>query len=113
MRLQMHATDPNVLEARLGSIQSEGCIRIPATLSVFLDRYGILDDRYEAAVVDGKPQWILQRDRQTIGSPGRYLVSVDSKTEQRPDWSPTPGSRALQEAKPSAPATTSSRVPPA
>ena len=33
MRLQMHATDPYVLEQRLGTAQSKGCIRIPATFN--------------------------------------------------------------------------------
>ncbi len=113
MRLQMHATDPNILEARLGTIASEGCIRIPATLNVFLDHYGILDDRYEAAVVDGKPQWILKRDRQTIGIPGRYLVIVDSRTEGRPDWSPAPGSKALPVAPSTAPQKASGQNAPA
>jgi len=31
MRLQMHATDPDLPEQRLGTAQSKGCIRIPAT----------------------------------------------------------------------------------
>lgn len=53
MRLQMHATDPNVLEARLGNVASEGCIRIPATLNVFLDMHGLLDARYEQALGAG------------------------------------------------------------
>jgi hypothetical protein len=41
MRLQMHATDPKFLEIRLGTIQSKGCIRIPATLNTFIDRHAI------------------------------------------------------------------------
>ena len=49
MRLQMHATDPDLLERRLGSAQSKGCIRIPATLNRFLDRHGVLDADYERA----------------------------------------------------------------
>jgi hypothetical protein len=43
MRLQMHATDPVYLEPRLGTVQSKGCIRIPATLNAFIDHYGLLD----------------------------------------------------------------------
>lgn len=37
MRLAMHATDPDRLAKRLGTVASEGCIRIPATLNRFLD----------------------------------------------------------------------------
>ena len=42
LRLQMHATDPDLAEQKLGSAQSEGCVRIPATLNNFIDRYGLL-----------------------------------------------------------------------
>ena len=92
MRLQMHATDPRVLEPHLGRVASEGCIRIPATLNVFLDGHGILDADYEQAQSSGKLQWVLKRDRQTIAWPGRYMVIVDSKAIDRPPWSPLPNS---------------------
>ena len=90
MRLQMHATDPRVLEPRLGRIASEGCIRIPATLNVFLDVHGVLDADYEAAVASGEKLWILKASRQTISWPGRNLVIVDSLATERPLWSPLP-----------------------
>ncbi|WP_436569587.1 L,D-transpeptidase [Janthinobacterium sp. HLX7-2] len=90
MRLQMHATDPNVLEARLGTVASEGCIRIPATLNIFLDAHGLLDAVYEQAVKDGRSLWVLKADRQTIEWPGQYMVIVDSLAEVRPVWSPAP-----------------------
>lgn len=90
MRLQMHATDPRVLEFRLGEVASEGCIRIPAKLNVFLDIHGVLDADYEAALATGKSLWVLKPQRQTIPWPGRYLVIVDSQTVERPLWSPPP-----------------------
>ena len=90
MRLQMHATDPRVLEPRLGRIASEGCIRIPATLNAFLDVHGVLDADYEAAVADGEKLWILRASRQTIPWPGPNLVIVDSQATERPFWSPLP-----------------------
>ena len=90
MRLQMHATDPRVLEPRLGRVASEGCIRIPATLNVFLDVHGVLDADYEAAVSSGEKLWILKASRQTIPWPGRNLVIVDSLATERPLWSPLP-----------------------
>ena len=94
MRLQMHATDPHVLEGRLGGVASEGCIRIPATLNVFLDRHGILDADYEQAQASGKSQWVLRPGRQTVDWPGRLMVIVDSQTSERPAWSPLPGARS-------------------
>ncbi len=90
MRLQMHATDPRVLEPRLGRVASEGCIRIPATLNVFLDVHGVLDADYEAAVANGEKLWILKAHRQTIPWPGRKMVIVDSQAAERPAWSPLP-----------------------
>ena len=91
MRLAMHATDPQRLEARLGSIASDGCIRIPASLNHFLDHYGVLDAAYEAALSQGKALRVLLPDRQPLAWPGRYLVVVDSAALNRPFWSPEPG----------------------
>jgi hypothetical protein len=93
MRLAMHATDPDRLEARLGSIASEGCIRIPTSLNHFLDHYGVLDADYEAAVAEGKSLRALLPDRQKLPWPGRYLVVIDSEAQARPPWSPVPGSK--------------------
>lgn len=90
MRLQMHATDPDVLEQRLGSAQSKGCIRIPATLNRLLDHYGLLDADYERVAATGRSLWILAEDRQAVEDAGRYLVVVESVRDDRPDWSPPP-----------------------
>ncbi len=90
MRLQMHATDPRYLELRLGSVQSMGCIRIPATLNILLDRYGVLDADYLADETDGHALWMLRPDREPTDWPGRYLVIIDSGRDTRPDWSPNP-----------------------
>lgn len=95
MRLEMHATDPKVLEPNLGRVASEGCIRIPATLNHFLDRHGVLDADYEAALASGEAFWVLKHDRQVIPWPGRYMVIVDSNAVERPLWSPIPGSKSL------------------
>jgi hypothetical protein len=93
MRLAMHATDPERLEARLGSIASEGCIRIPASLNHFLDHYGVLDAEYEAALVQGKTLRVMLPDRQPLAWPGRYLVVLDSGAQIRPPWSSAPGTK--------------------
>jgi hypothetical protein len=90
MRLQMHATDPVVLEPRLGSVQSKGCIRIPATLNRLLDRYGVLDADYDIAVAQGRSFWVLDPQRVSTPWSGRYLIVVESSREQRPIWSPDP-----------------------
>lgn len=90
MRLQMHATDAEVLEPRLGSPQSKGCIRIPGTLNRLLDHYGILDAEYERQAREGRRMWVLQDDRDPIADAGRYVVVVDSQRGDRPPWSPAP-----------------------
>lgn len=86
MRLQMHATDPDILEPRLGRVQSKGCIRIPAALNRLLDRYGVLDAAYEAMQSTGRVMWILRPDRSPVNDAGRYLIVVDTLRVQRPLW---------------------------
>lgn len=87
MRLQMHATDPNRLEARLGTQQSAGCVRIHASLNRFLDQHGVLDRDYEAALATGDKLWVVRPGRSLLPWLGRYVVVVDSQAPQRPDWS--------------------------
>jgi hypothetical protein len=91
--LQMHSTDARLLEPRLGTAQSEGCIRIPGSLNIFVDRYGILDGDYEEAMAAGQRFWVLGPDRTPTPWSGRYLVVVDSKRTTRPAWSPLPARR--------------------
>lgn len=79
MRLQMHATDPDRLEAKLGTIQSKGCIRIPASLNAFIEHYGVLDADYDGALAEGRTFWMLEPDREPTPWSGRYLVIIDSK----------------------------------
>jgi len=86
MRLQMHSTDPDLLERQIGRPQSKGCIRIPASLNVFIDRHGLLDADYEWAMLEGKNIWVLRPDREPTPWSGRYLVIVDSQKATRPDW---------------------------
>jgi hypothetical protein len=88
MRLLLHATDPDYLEPLLGKQWSKGCIRIPATLNIFIDHYGLLDAGYELALENGKKLWVLRNDRTPTPWSGRYLVIVDSESTERPVWSP-------------------------
>jgi hypothetical protein len=90
MRLQMHATDPDLLEQRLGSAQSKGCIRIPATLNKLIDHYGLLDADYNQALREGRSLWMLEARREPVPDPGRYVIVVDSERRDRPDWAPAP-----------------------
>ena len=90
MRLQMHATDPDRLERKLGTPQSKGCVRIPATLNVFLDHYGILDQDYEIAMAGGSTLWVLPKKREPTPWSGKFLVVVDTGRTARPKWSPAP-----------------------
>jgi hypothetical protein len=88
MRLAMHATDPERLAQRLGTVASEGCIRIPATLNRFLDVHGVLDADYETRAASGQAAPVLRPDRQPLTWPGRYLVVIESPATERPAWSP-------------------------
>jgi len=90
MRLQLHATDPDILERRLGSVQSKGCIRIPASLNRLIDQYGLLDADYERGLAEGKKYWLLLPQRTPVSTPGRYMIVVDTQRKQRPAWSPKP-----------------------
>lgn len=90
MRLQMHATDPKLLEPILGEVHSKGCIRIPAALNTFIDRYGLLDFHYLANPDKATVRWLLRSDRVPALWPGRYLVVIESHREVRPAWANKP-----------------------
>ena len=89
LRLQVHATDPDRLDPRLGTPQSEGCVRTTASFNVFLDRYGILDGDYEKATADRQKSRVLSPARAATPWSGRYLVVVDSQRKERPVWART------------------------
>lgn len=79
IRLEMHATDPVYLEQRLGHTASEGCIRIPSSLNVFIDRHGLLDAEYEQkAAVDRRFAALLRKDRVVSPIAGLAVVVVDT-----------------------------------
>jgi hypothetical protein len=92
IRLEMHATDPAVLEQRIGRTASQGCVRIPSAMNRFLDKQGVLDAGYEqAAVTDIRYRALLLRDRTGSILAGDALVIVDSSLppgmppDQHPD----------------------------
>jgi len=90
MRLQLHSTDLQKLEPKLGSVQSKGCIRIPATLNSLIDHYGLLDADYERAITKKYVVRILDPLRESTPWPGRYMMVVDTRRITRPAWSPEP-----------------------
>ena len=79
MRLLVHATDPESLAQRLGRAASEGCIRIPEAMNLFLDRHGVLDANYEqAAKRNPRFQKVLLPERSPTPLAGDMLVVIDS-----------------------------------
>ena len=110
MRLQMHATDPAILEPRLGRARSKGCIRIPASLNRFIDRYGLIDAEYERAAREGRYLWVLLPTRAPTRWPGKYLVVIDSERKNRPEWASWPPPRTTRPSAPTRGANDSSGV---
>jgi hypothetical protein len=79
MRLLMHATDPANLAHRIGRPASKGCIRVPAAMNRFMDRYGVLDFDYErSAEVDPGYRALLPPNRRPTPLAGDLLVVIDS-----------------------------------
>ena len=79
IRLEVHATDPDFLERRLGRPASEGCIRVPAAMNRFLDLHGVLDlDDERAAATDIRFRALLLPARRPTPLAGDLLVVVDS-----------------------------------
>lgn len=79
VRVEMHATDPAVLAQRLGSADSEGCIRIPAALNQFLDRHGIIDaDIERLAEQDAGYHALLSPHLSPTPLAGDAVIVVDS-----------------------------------
>jgi hypothetical protein len=79
IRLLMHATDPDVLEPRLGHPDSKGCVRVSAAMNVFLDRHAVLDADYlHDAPDDPAAAAVLAVDGEPSAFAGRYMVVFDS-----------------------------------
>jgi len=78
LRLQLHATDPDLLENKLGTPQSKGCIRISSGMNEFLDRYSVLDFPFEGHEHDNNLQWLLRKDRIIHPWEGQYVIVGDS-----------------------------------
>jgi hypothetical protein len=102
IRLQMHATDPTLLEQRLGRPASEGCVRVSSSMNRFLDKHGVLDADYEQeAAQDARYRALLAQDRTPTPIAGRLLVVIDSS--QPADAPPTALSRPANWPSPDVP----------
>ena len=79
IRLELHATDPDMLAQRIGRAASQGCIRIPDAMNRFLDRHGVLDADYEHAAVDDiRYRALLLPGRTPSILAGDAMIVVDS-----------------------------------
>ena len=100
IRLQMHATDPTLLERRLGRPASEGCVRVSSAMNRFMDGHGVLDaDIERAAVDDPRYRALLRPDRTPTPVAGRLLIVIDdrdpaseppTKASRPAGWPPPP-----------------------
>lgn len=83
IRFLLHATDPDILEPRLGRPGSQGCVRIGGAMNRFLDRHGVLDAELERiAPGDARTAALLPPDRTPTPIAGRLLIVVDSAAPQ-------------------------------
>ena len=98
IRLEMHATDPTVLEPRLGRADSEGCIRIPTKFDSFLDRHGLIDaELRDAAQTERRFAALLPKDATPSPIAGEWVVVVDTSD---PAAVPSDPARALEMEEP-------------
>jgi hypothetical protein len=87
IRMQMHSTDFDILESKLGSVGSKGCVRVPSAMNRFVDHFGLLDADYEASAIQtGTKPWVWRADRTPTPWSGKYLVVVDSGVTTTPEW---------------------------
>jgi lipoprotein-anchoring transpeptidase ErfK/SrfK len=72
IRLQMHATDPDLLEQRLGKQASKGCVRVHHDVNRFIDENGVLDKNYDGG------SWVLSKKKLANPYDGRFMLVLDS-----------------------------------
>lgn len=77
LRVRVRGAD-GAAARQLGRPCAEDCILLPASLVMFLDEYGVLDEG------SARPQ------RHVLPFRGRHLLVVDSERDERPGWSPPP-----------------------
>ena len=95
IRLQMHATDPDILESKLGNPASQGCVRIQAGVNTFIDQYGVMDKNYGPTATDA-PGWVLSKSKKMNKYDGRYMIVMEHAPA--PVVTPTTATPAAQAA---------------
>ncbi len=91
IRFLLHATDPDVLEPRLGRPDSQGCVRIGGAMNRFLDANGIIDAEIERqAATDARAAALLLPGRQPTSIAGRLLIVVDTAADRAAGARPAP-----------------------
>jgi hypothetical protein len=80
IRFLVHATDPDHLEPRIGTPDSQGCVRVPSAVNRFLDLHGVLDVDHERAARNGDRRFaaMLHPERSPSTLAGRALIVLDS-----------------------------------
>lgn len=79
VRLEMHSTDPENLAHRIGRPDSEGCIRIPASLNEFLDKHGVIDRALTAAAPsDPAIAQLISKQERPTSLAGSAVIVYDS-----------------------------------
>lgn len=73
IRLQMHGTDPDYLEPRLGTPASKGCVRIHQDVNKFIDENGVMDRNYLVGEA-----WVLSKNKKLSPYDGRYMLVVET-----------------------------------
>lgn len=91
IRLQMHATDPDLLESRLGAPASKGCVRIQTGVNAFIDQYGVLDKNYVATNTEAAG-WVVSKVKKMDKYDGRYMVVMEQGPTPLPTVAATPTS---------------------
>lgn len=74
IRMQMHATDPQFLEQRLGNPASQGCIRLSSEINQFLDNHAIIDKNIE----NSSMSWSLKKVRNKVENQGSFVLIVNT-----------------------------------
>jgi len=86
VRLEMHSTDPANLAHRIGRPDSEGCIRIPASLNEFLDKHGVIDRALTAAAPsDPATAQLISKQEGPTPLAGSAIIVYDSSELPRHD----------------------------
>lgn len=100
IRMQMHATDPQFLEQRLGNPASAGCIRLSAETNQFLDNHAIIDKKIEGS----SQAWTLKKDRTPVANEGSFVLVINSdsplaKAEAKTDTTASTASTPVADIK--------------